>query len=42
MRSESYFNPRSRMGSDQLRQGSGLEGFHFNPRSRMGSDLLSM
>ena len=38
---QDYFNPRSRMGSDQLQQVSGHERLHFNPRSRMGSDAVS-
>ena len=34
----SYFNPRSRMGSDTGRAGVPWFRPHFNPRSRMGSD----
>ena len=33
-----YFNPRSRMGSDEHKPREILLDDHFNPRSRMGSD----
>ena len=33
-----YFNPRSRMGSDNRSVFISFEISHFNPRSRMGSD----
>ena len=33
-----YFNPRSRVGSDNLHSGLIRRNPYFNPRSRVGSD----
>ena len=38
---ETYFNPRSRMGSDPRPTSSRPEAVDFNPRSRMGSDMCN-
>ena len=37
---QSYFNPRSREGSDSRSSAPQSSFYHFNPRSREGSDLL--
>ena len=37
---ESYFNPRSREGSDWSRTPQSIDWSNFNPRSREGSDRI--